>query len=166
MVFKLLLIILIFIPINSKEKSIDTITYVSNEITDIMFMPLEIENKLERVIPVIKTYTGPMTAYGPDCIGCSGITASGYNVLHNIYYNDKTFGKVRILAADKSLPFGTIIRIHGLKNMDEILAIVLDRGSAIGFNKRSYFDLLYQSERETETFGCQNATYEVLRFGY
>lgn len=119
-------------------------------------------------IPVIKTYKGPMTAYGPDCIGCNGITASGYNVLKgNIFYKDKTFGNIRIVAADRSLPFGTIVRIKGLKKYpDGVIAIVLDRGGAIGFSKKSYFDLLYESERDTLTFGCQYATFDILRLGY
>jgi len=117
---------------------------------------------------VIRSYYGPMTAYGPDCVGCIGITTSGYNVLDGkIFYNDEEFGNIRILAADRSLPFGTIIRITGLKDYPNgLLAIVLDRGSAIGFNKRSYFDLLYKSEYETLTFGCQYATFEILRMGY
>lgn len=119
-------------------------------------------------VPVIKSYYGPMTAYGPDCVGCIGITTSGYNVLDGrIYYHDKTYGNIRILAADKSLPFGTIVRISGLDVFEEdILAIVLDRGSAIGFNKRSYFDLLYNSEKETDFFGKRYATFDILRMGY
>lgn len=119
-------------------------------------------------IPVIKTYKGPITAYGPDCIGCSGITASGYNVLDgNIFYKDKTFGNIRILAADRSLPFGTIVRIKGLKKYpNDVIAIVLDRGGAIGFSKKSYFDLLYKTEKDTLTFGCQYATFDILRLGY
>lgn len=119
-------------------------------------------------VKVIKSYRGPMTAYGPDCVGCIGITSSGYNVLNgNIFYKDKTFGNIRILAADKTLPFGTIVRIKGLKKYpDGIIAIVLDRGSAIGFNKRSYFDLLYKSEKDTLTFGCQYAQFDILRLGF
>ncbi len=119
-------------------------------------------------VPVIKSYYGPMTAYGPDCVGCIGITSSGYNVLNgNIFYNDKEFGNIRILAADRTLPFGTIVRINGLKKYPNgVIAIVLDRGSAIGFSKRSYFDLLYESERDTLTFGCQYATFDILRIGY
>ena len=109
-----------------------------------------------------------MTAYGPDCVGCIGITSSGYNVLNgNIFYKDKTFGNIRILAADKTLPFGTIVRIKGLKKYPNgVIAIVLDRGSAIGFNKRSYFDLLYESEKDTLTFGCQYAQFDILRLGF
>lgn len=167
MVLKLLIIVILLLVPITKTNNQDEITYVDKEITEIFEITHDFEEELmKESIPVLKTYQGPMTAYGPDCVGCSGITASGYNVRHNIYYQDKTFGKVRILAADKSLPFGTIIRISGLNIADEVIGIVLDRGSAIGFNKRSYFDLLYYSERETDSFGCQNATYEVLRFGY
>lgn len=118
---------------------------------------------------MLATYYGPMTAYGPDCVGCTtGYTASGHHVLNgNIYYNDDTFGNIRIVAADKSLPFGSIIKISGLDMYpDDLLAIVLDRGSAIGFNKKSYFDLLYSSEKETDSFGKRYATYEVLRRGF
>ncbi len=136
-------------------------TYIGSEIN--VFKKLE-PIKIEKVFA---TYHGPMTGYGPDCLGCSGITASGYNVLNNIYYYDKDYGNIRIVAADKTLPFGTIIRIKDLDVFNEnILAIVLDRGSAIGFNKKSYFDLLYKSEKETNYFGRRYATFEVLRYGY
>ena len=124
--------------------------------------------KEEKIEKVLATYHGPITAYGPDCKGCGGITASGYNVKKgNIYYNDKEYGKVRIVAADKKLPFGTIIKISNLDIFsDDVIAIVLDRGSAIGFNRRVYFDLLYPSEKSTLSFGKRNATFEVLRRGY
>jgi len=134
-------------------------TYVDKEIN--IFKEVEITEE------VLATYNGIITAYGPDCKGCSGITASGYNVRNNIYYNDKEYGKVRILAADKSLPFGTIVRIKNLNIFDdEFLAIVLDRGGAIGFNKKANFDLLYRSEKETNFFGSRQATFEILRRGY
>ena len=134
-------------------------TYVDKEIN--IFKEIEIKEV------VLATYKGNITAYGPDCVGCSGVTASGYNVRNNIYYNDKEYGKVRILAADKSLPFGTIVRIKDLSNYNEpIMAIVLDRGGAIGFNKKANFDLLYHSEKETNSFGSRQATFEILRRGY
>lgn len=122
-------------------------------------------------IEVLETYVGKMTAYGPDCYGCtSGRTASGQYVMDgNIYYNDPTFGNIRIVAADKSIPFGSIIRISGLNIFPEpILAIVLDRGGMIGFaeGKHSYFDLLYKSEKDAASFGRPTATFELLRRGY
>lgn len=122
-------------------------------------------------IEVLETYVGKMTAYGPDCYGCtSGRTASGQYVMDgNIYYNDPTFGNIRIVAADKTIPFGSIIRISGLNIFPEpILAIVLDRGGMIGFaeGKHSYFDLLYKSEKDAASFGRPTATFELLRRGY
>lgn len=144
---------------------VDSEIYDAFEVTETMMGPY---TGVSLDAKVLKTYYGPMTAYGPDCVGCIGITTSGQNVLDGkIFYHDETFGNIRILAADRSLPFGTIVRIKGLHDYPEdVLAIVLDRGSAIGFNKRSYFDLLYKSEADTLTFGCQYATFEILRFGY
>lgn len=122
-------------------------------------------------VSAIQTYYGKITAYGPDCYGCTtGKTASGRYVMEgNIYYQDKTYGNIRIVAADKSIPFGSIIKITGINiSKDPILAIVLDRGGAIGFSegKHAYFDLLYKSEKEALSFGRQTATFELLRQGY
>ena len=157
--FFLIALILSITPMNQK------FTYVDKEIN--IFKKIEIPKK--KVEKVLVTYSGIITAYGPDCVGCtSGRTASGYKVSGgNIYYHDKKYGKVRIVAADKKLPFGTIVRIKNLKIFKEpILAIVLDRGGAIGFNKNVYFDLLYKSEKETLSFGKRRATFEILRKGY
>ena len=121
-------------------------------------------------ITPLATYVGKITAYGPDCYGCSGITAKGYDVRNgNIYYNDATFGNIIIVASDSSIPFGSIIKIIGLSiSEDPILAIVLDRGGMIGFaeGKHSYFDLLYKSEADAYSFGRPTATFELLRSGY
>ena len=150
-------------------KSNDTtnFTFVGKEISIFDTIP-KITIKEEKTETVLATYHGPITAYGPDCTGCTtGYTASGYYVRNNIYYQDKEYGKIRIVAADKSLPFGTIIRISDLNVFEKpVLAVVLDRGSAIGFNRKVYFDLLYRSEKETEFFGKRNATFEVLRRGF
>lgn len=116
----------------------------------------------------LKSYTGKITAYGPDCVGCSGSVAHGeYVGGGNIYYQDNTFGSIRIVAGDRSLGFGTIVRISGLKNTNgPIIAIMLDTGGAIGLNKSIYFDLLYTSQREASVFGLQQATFEILRYGF
>lgn len=154
------LIVLILSVTNVNQK----FTYVDKEIN--IFKKIEVPKK--KVEPVLATYRGLITAYGPDCTGCTGRTASGYKVSGgNIYYHDKKYGKVRIVASDKSLPFGSIIRIKNLSVFNEpVIAIVLDRGGAIGFNKKVYFDLLYKSEKETSSFGMRRATFEVLRRGY
>ena len=123
-------------------------------------------------IPVIKedvleTFNGVVTGYGPDCIGCSGITASGYNVLNTIYYIDKEYDKVRVVASDRKYPFGTIVRFTNIDNYENYIAIVLDRGGAIGNDKKAQFDLLFASENESSNFGRKyNVKFEILRYGY
>lgn len=114
---------------------------------------------------VVKTYFGNISHYGADCVGCSGVTADGINISDgNIYYNDKDYGLVRIVAADSSMPFGTIISISS--NDNNILAIVLDRGM-IGFSHKYMFDLLVESEEISYQLGVMyNAKIDVLRYGY
>ena len=115
---------------------------------------------------VLSTMTGSMSAYSPNCHGCSGITASGLNLRgRGIFYQDHEFGQVRILAGDPSLPFGTIIRTRGLSGGD-FYGIVLDRGGAIGKGRRHLFDLLFTTNQEAVVFGiAHNVTFEVLRLG-
>lgn len=118
---------------------------------------------------IIEIQVGKMSGYGPNCIGCSGYTASGKYVGDgNVYYNDKTYGQVRIVAGDYKYKFGTIIRINSSKvSTDPIIAIVLDRGGSIGIDKKYMFDLLFTSEEEASKYGVSyNVTFEVLRNGY
>ena len=135
---------------------------------------------------VISTYTGILTGYGPDCVGCGNFktnkvsTSSGYHIAEivdgvvqpafTITYNDSEYGEVRVVAGDSTLPFNTIVRIT-IPNQDPIMAIVLDRGSTVGFeNCRSNsgcltnFDLLYATEGESlgKTY---NVKFEILRMG-
>jgi 3D (Asp-Asp-Asp) domain-containing protein len=105
-----------------------------------------------------KEGTYKLTHYGWDCKGCGGNTASGYNVRNTIYYNDATYGKLRIVAM-KDLKLYSIIRI---KNYDtEIYAIVLDRGVGSGV-----IDLLVENEKKASQLGIRkNIEIEVLRSG-
>ncbi|MDD6878882.1 MAG: hypothetical protein PUD59_01445 [bacterium] len=117
---------------------------------------------------VIETLIGKISGYGPDCYGCtSNKTSSGrYIGDGQIYYEDKTFGKVRIVSADKKYPYGTIVRIINYYD-EEVYAIVLDRGGDIGTNKKFMFDLLFESEKEAIKKGSKsNVKFEILRLGY
>ena len=113
------------------------------------------------------TFTGYVTAYGPDCYGCGGSTAMGDNVRNgNIYYNHPTYGTIRIVAGDRSI-LNKVVRISGLNISSEpVIAIVRDTGGDIGFNKPKgiVLDLLHTSEKsaEVQRFGMQWATVEVL----
>ena len=142
--------------------------------TDDTVVPLEDEKtKAQEVVEpnlfydraVIKTEVGTITGYGPDCAGCSGITASGHNLHESIYYNDLEFGTVRILAADKSIPFYSIFRVSNIPGMDPFLAIVLDTGGNVGYGKGTLFDLAHANEQNGVLPKTSNVTFEMLRSG-
>lgn len=131
-------------------------------------------------VNVLDTYYGTITAYGPDCMGCSGITASGYRVAENVggvitstttTYTDETFGELRILASANSFSFGTVMRITGDRIDGSIMGIVLDRGGAMNNawgDGEVLIDLLFPTEKSNEVyeFGRQkNVKFEVLRYG-
>lgn len=127
---------------------------------EVVYNPIVNDNK------VLKTYTGNISFYGPDCGGCkTGYTASGYKVgTDNIYYQDKEYGTVLVVASDSSIPFGTIIRMNILGG--EKYGIVLDRGD-IGFGKKFLFDVLVESEKLSYQYGVSyNTKVEILRLGY
>lgn len=114
------------------------------------------------------SFTGQMTAYKPNCIGCTGKVSCPprQNVRNgNIYFQDVTYGTVRILAADPAIPCGTIVQITNVSfSADPILGIVLDRGSAI---KGNIMDFLVSEVDSTDTVGRQrNVHYEVIRWGW
>lgn len=131
---------------------------------------------------VIDSYVGTVTAYGPDCVGCIGITASGYKVAEKVdgvfntittTYNDKEYGELRILAADNSkFPFGTVLRISGSNIEGYITGIVLDTGGAMRNawgQGNILIDLMFSTEYDGECnkFGRKrNVTFEVLRYGF
>lgn len=135
---------------------------------------------------VLSTYTGILTGYGPDCVGCGNFntnkvsTASGYHIADivdgaiqpafTVTYDDSEYGEVRVVAGDSTLPFNTIVRIT-IPDEEPIIAIVLDRGSTVGFeNCRSSrgcltnFDLLFASEKDA-IGKTHNVKFEILRMG-
>ena len=78
------------------------------------------------------TFSGELTGYVGDCPLCSGYLACPprTNVLEKgIYFDDSTYGIVRIVASSKKYPCGTIIEFNTSRVSDEpIIAIILDRG--------------------------------------
>lgn len=118
--------------------------------------------------PVLDTVSGNLSHYGHDCDGCTlDRTASGYDISDGrIYYTDPTFGSVRIVAAGDEFPLGTILRLTNVEN-NPIIAIVLDRGGAIGEGKSFTLDLLTESNAKAYELGIRNGVLiEVLRLGY
>lgn len=151
---------------SNEEMSSDNVIVNDNDI-DIDADTVWSEAITEPVLnDVVEVQYGKLSRYGPDCYGCSGYVAYGKYVGDGtIYYYDNYYGNVRILAGDKSYPFGTIVRVS-FEN-ESFLGIVLDRGGAIGFNRTALFDLLYPSEYLANIDGVNyNTKFEVLRIGF
>lgn len=121
------------------------------------------------------TFTGRLTTYGGDCTGCSGGSSSGVRLSPtsgvngtNSPYLTYKGQKYYCLAADRSIPFGTVIKIsnHNLNTDSTIYGIVVDRGGAIKGNK---IDIFKGSERGGRTyFGggtSHNTKFEIVSLG-
>ena len=101
-----------------------------------------------------------LTHYGYDCCK-TGRTATGYDISKTIYYNDATYGKVRIVAMCSKYPLYSIIKIKNYKLGGDTLAIVLDRGVGCGT-----IDLAVKNEKTASKYGIQNnVQIEILRKG-
>jgi len=150
--------------ITVEEKEV-TIEVVEEEIEEPVYENSNISYEYVDIdYTVLDTYVGTLTGYGPDCYGCSGMTSSGYDVSNSITYSDYQYGEVRIVAADSSIPLYSIVRISNIPGSDPIIAIVLDRGGNVGFNRFTLFDLLFSSE--SSAIGkTDNVTFEILRRG-
>lgn len=117
---------------------------------------------------------GQLTGYSAQCRGCTGWLACKSAQYHKyIYvgdgttmYHDTTYGDVRIVAANRKYPCGTILRFNVKKISSEpIYAIVLDRG---GILTEEVFDFLVESEDYAiKKIGrVRNVTFEVVREGW
>ncbi|MGY3188786.1 3D domain-containing protein [Lysinibacillus sp. TE18511] len=97
------------------------------------------------------------TYYGPDCDGCSGITATGIDVTRTIYANG-----LRVIAVDpRVISLGSIVRVE-YADGTTFKAIAGDVGSAI---KNNRIDILVASENEAYRLGKQTVTVTILKNG-
>lgn len=94
------------------------------------------------------------TAFCPS--GCTGVTASGYDVSKTIYYEG-----MRILAAPKSVQLYSIMRVT-LADGSTFDGIVLDRGGDIGAGR---LDVLVGSRDEAYRLGRQSVEVRLIRKG-
>ena len=113
------------------------------------------------------SFVGDLTGYAGDCALCTGYLACPprTNVLkEGIYFNDKTYGTLRIAASSRKYPCGTIIEFDvGKLSEEPIVAIILDRG--VGGND---IDLLTENEDIAikEVGRVRNLEFRVLREGW
>ncbi len=133
------------------------------------------EEKIEEEVVV-----GKMTGYGADCIGCSGVGAlscraadgSRHTLTENgEYYNDTTYGTVRIVAAalDK-FPCGTIVKVDH-PALGSFYAVVMDTGGSMKRawnNGYVWMDLAFKTESDPDIYATtsSNTTYSVQRWGW
>lgn len=165
---------------NGKVKKTYLITYANGKETNRKVIKEEIIE--EAVNKVIRhggisdgtTFTGRLTTYGGDCNGCGGTSSSGLKLSPSTGVNGSnspylTYNGTRYycLAADRSIPFGTIIKIsnHNLNTESTIYGIVVDRGGAITGNK---VDIFNGSESGQKYFGgstSSNTQFEIVSVG-
>lgn len=124
-------------------------------------------------------YVGRITGYGPDCPGCSkaGTVACHTEnrgthslIIDGIYYEDKEYGKVRILSAASAFPCGTIIKVDDGKT-EPFYGVVLDRGGSMNSawkNGTVWIDLAYASSSDAKVGGItgKNIKFSVQRWGF
>ena len=168
-VIVLILSLLVIVTLQKSDGSIETIT--TTNIVETTESTTTTETSLKTTKKVVKTTqkttikttakegTYKLTHYGWNCKGCGGNTASGYNVRNTIYYYDKTYENLRIVAM-KDLPLYSVIKIKNYDGRD-IFAIVLDRGVGSGV-----IDLLVESEEQASKLGIRkNIEIEIIRSG-
>ena len=146
-----------------------------------------IQEKVDEVVEVGTgrngNYTGKLSGYGPDCVGCTGTgnlaCKTRENKTHSlvndgIYYEDSEYGKVRIVAAAlKGFPCGTIVQITK-PGKDTFTAIVLDTGASMANSwaqGKVWMDLAYSTQKDKTVFGADgltgnNISFSVQRWGW
>lgn len=125
-------------------------------------------------------YVGRLTGYGPDCVGCSGKGNLACKTRENkkfslvkdgIYYDDKEYGRVRILSAAVSkFKCGTIISVKK-EGSEPFIGIVLDTGADMKKaweNGNVWMDLAYSSNAMagSDNLTGKNIKFSIQRWGW
>ena len=165
---------------NGKIRKTYLVTYANKKETSRKVIKEEIiEKPVDKVITkggIAKgtTFTGRLTTYGGDCKGCGGSSSSGLKLSAKTGVNNTNSPyltykgkKYYCLAADRSIPFGTVIKIsnHNLNTSSTIYGIVVDRGGAI---KRNKIDIFNGSEYKKKYFTggtSYNTKIEIVSLG-
>ncbi len=168
----MIVLFIIFFSIKKENNNVSSLSVATNNsLTKSLDIKVIQENQNELYAQgtynPVYTFVGELTGYAGDCPLCSGYLACPprTNVLKSgIYFNDSTYGKVRIVASSKNYPCGTILKFNVKKLSEEpMIAIVLDRGVS-----GNVIDLLTESEDyATKHVGrVRNLEFEVLREGW
>lgn len=161
--------------INNKVK----VTYENGKIVEKELLSSEVVTEKTDTIIAHGTvqpgsyFTGKLTTYGGDCAGGNGTSSSGISLSPTtgvkgsnsakLSYNG---GSYYCLAADPSIPFGTIIKItnHNLGIESTAYGIVVDRGGAI---KKNHIDIFNGTEAGKYFRGgsSSNTQFEIVSVG-
>ena len=162
----------------TKEEGHNGLAYVNENEENLQIIESPKNAEIEIGTKEEEIYTGRLTGYGADCIGCSGNlscnTREGNS--HNLYtdgeyYTDSEYGTVRILAAAlEKFPCGTIIEVQN-ENLGTFKAIVLDTGGAMRnawARGVVHMDLAYKTESDPAIHlaTSNNASFNIQRWGY
>lgn len=99
------------------------------------------------------------TAYTSECDGCTGITATGYDVRNTVYKDG-----YRVVATNESvIPMESLLYIESVNDSFEpFVAISSDVGGAIKGNR---MDILVENKSEAYDFGVRDIKVTILREG-
>lgn len=170
--FRIFSLLLFAFLITTSEMKRTSITVVKNDILDKSIKYEIISNQQEESYKLAlyqpeSSFVGSLTGYAGDCPLCSGVVACKprINVLEKgIFFDDKEYGTIRMVASSKRYPCGTILRFNA-KNVssEPIIAVVMDRG--VGGNN---IDLLMNTEDEArkKVGRIKNLEFEILRLGW
>jgi 3D (Asp-Asp-Asp) domain-containing protein len=125
----------------------------------------KVENENEKLKKELEKYDSlrklnmVATAYTSECDGCTGITATGYDVRNTVYKDG-----YRVVATDESIiPMDSLLYIESVNNSFEpFVAISSDVGGAIKGNR---IDVLVENESKAYDFGVRDIKVTVLREG-
>lgn len=168
-VFSLLFFVMI---LSTSEVKRTSISVVKNDLLDKSINYEVIANQQEEsyqtaLYEAESSFIGELTGYAGDCPLCSGVVACRprINVLKKgIYFTDKQYGTIRMVASSKRYPCGTILRFKaGKVSSEPIIAVVMDRG--VGGNN---IDLLMDNEDEArkKVGRIRNLEFDILRLGW
>ncbi len=166
-----------FVEVNEKKEEVleevndDVVKENKEDVKNVDNTPAEVNDAV---------YVGKMTGYGADCIGCSGVGAlacraadgSRHTLTENgEYYNDATYGTVRIVAAAlDQFPCGTIVKVDH-PALGSFYAVVMDTGGSMRnawANGLVWMDLAFKTESAPDIYATtsSNTTYSVQRWGW
>ncbi|MGN1182062.1 MAG: G5 domain-containing protein [Faecalibacillus sp.] len=143
---------------NGEVKNKVRVTYENGKIVKKELLSSQIIREKTDTVVAVGTvqpgayFTGKLTTYGGDCKGGNGKSSCGItlsastgvqgNNTAKLYYKGQSY---YCLAADPSIPFGTIIKItnHNYSIESTAYGIVVDRGGAI---KKNHIDIFNGTE--------------------